>query len=156
MRPCGCKTGNVCVCMCMERNARRGHKKYTRKCMHQMNAPNTTAKGTSPLQHSCRNAAQSACTGIHFPHPTPHPCNLCTAASLRAQGLSRRHRHGRGHCWDLGEGRLGCSRGREPGPWKGRDRRAAASCPRHLLCEYAASGGLRPRTPAPPPPRAPC
>lgn len=41
--------------------------------MHQMNAPNTTAKGTSPLQHPCRNAAQSACTRTH---PPPRPPSM--------------------------------------------------------------------------------
>lgn len=50
--------------------------------MHQMNAPNTTAKGTSPLQHPCRNAAQSACTGIH---PPPHPPSMQSVQGCKSK-----------------------------------------------------------------------
>lgn len=84
MRPCGCKRGNVC--MCVEGNAKRGHKKYTRKCMHQMNAPNSTAKGTSPLQHPYRNAAQSACTGIHPPPRPPSMQSVHRCKSKKSAG----------------------------------------------------------------------
>lgn len=50
--------------------------------MQQMNAPNTTAKGTSPLQHPCRNAAQSACTGIH---PPPRPPSMQSVKGCKSK-----------------------------------------------------------------------
>lgn len=64
----------------------------TQKYMQKMHAPNeclgSCRKGhESTASPPVRNAAQSACTGIH-PHPAPHSCNLCIAASLRkALGL---------------------------------------------------------------------
>lgn len=110
-----------CVCMCV-----RGEECMTRtqEIHAKMHAPNEGSKHyrqrkqptAAPLQKRC-----TKCMHRHSsPHPAPHPCNLCRAASLRrALGLScrRGRHHGRGRCWDLGEGRLGCNRGREPGPW---------------------------------------
>lgn len=115
MRPCGCKGENVCA---------RGemHDENTRntckKCMHQMNARNPIANGTRPLHHPLHETLHKVHAPVFIPPPRPQPMqsvHRCKSKeSARAQ--SRRRRHGRGRCWDLGEGKQGCSRGREPGP----------------------------------------
>jgi hypothetical protein len=155
MRPCGCKGENVCVC------ARGGmHDEDTRNNA-KMHAPNECSKphrqrhvpAASPLHETL----QSACTGIHSPTPPPTHA-IC--ASLQVYG----------EWWGsepppppqprplLGPG------GREAGLQQGEGTRARrggpggaeARGPRHLLSVCAALGGLLPRTPAPPPLKAPC
>lgn len=150
MRPCGCKKENVCVHgeKCMTR---------TQKYMQKMHAPNECAKsqrerhalGASP---PARNAAQSACTGIHSPHPAPHPCNLCIAASLRKALELRAAATAAAAAGTWGKGSWAAAGGGNPD----REGRARPKALGHLLSVCASSGGLRPRTPAPPPLKAPC
>lgn len=129
MRPCGCKGENVCVHgeKCMTRT-QEIHAK--RKCMHQMNARNPMAKGTRPLHHPLHETLHKVHAPAFIPPPRPPPMQSvhCCKSKESAWAHSRRRRHGRGRCWDLGEGKLGCSRGREPGP-EGRARPASAQGP---------------------------
>lgn len=99
------------------------HDEDTRNTCKKMHAPNECAKSHRERQAPAasppaRNAAQSACTGIHSPHPAPHPPPMQSVHRCKSKesAWAQSRRHGRGRCWDLGEGKLGCSRGREPGP----------------------------------------